>query len=477
MQPSNHMNLKNMKKFLAFGLIAFTALLLNSCQEDPNSPDEGNLPEKANIRITSETTDSTLCFLFTSDKADITYAIGAMTESELAEIGGEEALAGYITDQLNTGTAVIKTQPSESYKVEDLKLSVNYYAWAVQINEGAIYGDIVVSEAASVARQYFEYLANYYYMAPFAISGNGRYVCGTDDQKTSYIIDLETGEVEEDIDDINIRTIDNNGVGYGYGLRMQACTYQNGEITPLHSTGTGNIFDVTGDGSLAGGYQGYDAIIYRNGQIESLSIEGDCLYGPYDNTAEDWYHEDNPWIYSTAREGCVTSIGKNGVCGGYLVEDIWSIDLSCYWDAQGNIHIFGNENAEYNIADRWFYGQIGTSAVMVSPSGKYVACTGNGSLIIFDGETGERTDIQAQGAAISSVAAITDNCHVYFSNGYIYTPERGFELLEYYVEDIYGKTFQVSMSGTLIGVSDDEKRILIAASLGDGTYAARVFFM
>ncbi len=459
-----------MKRSMALWLIAL-AFLFTACQDS-------RLPEKATILIGSEITDSTICFIFTSNQPDITYTVGILTEEELTAIGGQESIINHVESQLADGTAIIKTHSPELQFVENLMFATNYYAYAVQLNEGAVYGDVTVSTPAIIAIDCFQYVPEYYYMPPFAISPNGRWVCGTDDQKSSYIIDLATGKIEEDIEGVNLRTIDNNGVAYGFGLKMQACKYENGEIIALHETGsTGNIVDVTGDGSIAAGYHGYDAVLYRNGQFEPRSIEGDCLYGPYDNTADEWYHEDNPWIYSTAREGNVSSVGQNGVCGGYIVEDIWSVELSCYWDAQGNMHLFGAEGAEYNIQERWFFGQIGTGAVMVSPNGKYVACVGHGNLVIFDSETGERTDIAAEGVRLDAVAAVTDNGHVYFSNCFIYTPERGFELLEYYVEDVHGKTFDVPMEGYFIGVSDDEKRILITAPFGDGFYITRVFFL
>ncbi len=462
-----------MKHFLALGLIAL-AFMFNSCQEDIKPT------EKATINITSGVTDSTINFLFTSNQPNNTYAIGVLTEEELTDIGGKDSLTQFITTQLNEGTANIKSQFPELYDIKDAHIGVKYYAWAVQLNEGAIYGEPVLSDAASIVIEFYEYFADYYLMAPFAISANGRYVCGTDDQKTSYIIDLATRTVEKDIEGINLRTIDNNGMAYGYGLKMQACTYKDGEITPLHSIHTGNIFDVTADGSMAGGYQSNNAIIFRNGTLDTLSVDGECLYGPYDNTAEDWYHEDNPWIYSTVREACVTSIAENGVCGGFVVDEIWSIDLACYWDAKGEIHIFGAQNAEYDTHERWFHGQIESHSVIVSPNGKYIACAAHGSLIIFDSETGERSDIPAEGAALGNVVAITNDGNVYINNGtapVIYTQEGGFDLLNNYIEDEYGKVFTTPIQGNLIGVSDNGKRILTAVSVGDMMYAARVHFI
>ncbi len=332
--------------------------------------------------------------------------------------------------------------------------------------------------------KYFTYEPKYIVVAPTAVSANGKYISGTDDQGYSFILDVETEEAV-DIDGINIRDVDNNGKGYGF-MTMRAAVYEDGEVTVLDNTKTGTLFACTGDGSKAVGYWGYKhAAIYENGVLDTLLSDAPCLTGPYDPTdPEDWYAPDGPIVTSRIETGSATSISDNGIITGWFQDDVWSIEIACWWDAQGQLHMIGTDKAEYLPEERWFKNIYGGRDTKVSPNGKYIAGTGPFGVFMIDPETGIMTEFE-QGAFTGArdICAVSNEGHLYM-NGVegpmIYTEERGLELLERYIEEVYKTPVEPAMSeaGTLITVGDDGRTFVFCTTdMNTLMFTTNVYYM
>ncbi len=320
-----------------------------------------------------------------------------------------------------------------------------------------------VTPEAPATLKYFSYEPRYVVVAPMAVSGNGKYVCGTDNDGFSYILDVETEEAL-DIEGISMQDVDNNGNGYGYKTGRPA-VYENGEVKILDNTKTGTLFACTSDGSRAVGYWGYKhAAVYENGVLDTLLSDAPCLTGPYDPTdPEDWYAPDGPYVTSRIETGTALGVGDNGVTVGWFQDDIWSIEIACWWDAEGGLHMIGTDKAEYMPEERWFKNVYGGRGTKVSPNGKYIAGTGPFGVFMIDPSTGVMTEFeQSTFAGATELCAVSNEGHLYFNGAegaMIYTEERGCELLERYLVEVHNAVIEPSMSEMelFVSVSDDER--------------------
>ncbi len=421
--------------------------------------------------------------IFMSDsKMEIVYGVVSSEELE----GGKEAVPAYATELLASGNALTTKKLPFTYTPEIAYL-VEYYAYAAEIKNGAIVGDVVV-ESVKNMKSYISYMPEEIVTAPAAISDNGRYMLGSIvSLEVSVIYDIATGE-ETFIEGATLYDIADDGkyaVGMD-GVADNAAIYSDGKVSIVSQSGTGTLWAVTPDGKTAVGRVG-GAAKYENGTVTKLSLDGG--------------HGFNGEKLSS---GEARGIGTNGVIVGFVNDSqTEGASMGAYWKADGQIVVIG-ENAERpNSVDvpteAWFVygGFTNGECIEISPNGKYVAGTVMEAVgmdtklypYLVNTETGELHTASAaefaqynevvQGSEYSKhprVDAVTNEGEVIMTvtrGGesdvpYIYTVDGGMQTLESYLEKKFGVDIEPAMTGSCACVSANGRSFVLAHQTMEG---------
>ncbi len=458
-----------MNKFIALAASMMLIFAAASCSEN-NKPEQGDDTIKIDVEVVESSDKVEIEATFTCAKKQMDYAYG-VARVEDVELSG--SLIVYITEQLAEGKARVA---SEFPKIDlfEIKKLAKYIVYAAPIKDKGVNGTISSSDTIQVLSSYIEYTPEIV-AAPAAVSDNGHYIVGNlISMENSYIYDLTRYE-DSLLEAVVLYDITDDGsIAVGTDSDNKACIWNNGEITVLQKSGTGTMWAITPDGTKAVGEIAGDPVVYQNGAITTLSLEG-----------------------ATGTNGCgiatgiAKQIGTNGVIAG-LVFDEATAPLHAYWDVAGNLHVIGEGENTIDVKDEinFMYGGWANEDIKMSPNGRYISGTvfdaeGLVTLLypyILDTETGElhvasiaefemyndyssieyeihpRVDVVTnEGEVLFSVTSLGES-----EVPYVYTKDGGVDYLQNYLEDKYGKEIQPDMVGSPCAASADGKVITLS---------------
>lgn len=450
--------------------------VLTGCEKTPE------LPPVADLTISYAVVENSIEFTVSSSEPDQVYTVGLLTGEELEGIGGKDGLASYVSNLIATASPLELFSGDAVVKYEDLQWFGTYYAFAAQINENALYGEPVLSDAVTLVKSYIEFSTESP-ICPASISDNGRYVVGNF-VEDSYVYDLFTDELVI-VEGATLYDITDDGVAYGNGSSNMPVKYENGEIVDIQAPAVAQeacIMSITPDGSKGVGYMANEMymfvpIVYQNGTISEMALG----VGPEG---------------TQAIGGAGKGIASNGVAAGYLITSDY-LEVSAVWDAAGNCEAIGNDYAHFD--EEYYFWDIvyGNMFTYISPNGKYVSAIRtvpgdtpwNQSYLpfLYDVETGEMnsvTEEECNGYNVMRVDAVSSDGLVFLSDTdmgfssipYVYSAGNGVEPLQDYVERTYGVTLEADMNGTVIATSYDGKKMVLGnINMTDGTYKTMIY--
>ncbi len=459
-------------------LIASLMLVcMTSCTET-NNPDKGDPKIGIETEVTEADGKVEVVATFTCNVKEMDYAYGI---AKVEDVEAAESLIVFVTEQIAEGKATTQNKFPGIALFEIEKLA-KYIVYAVPVKNKGVNGEISTSDTIQVFSSYIGY-EPVILATPAAISDNGNYVVGNNiSMENSFIYDM-TAYKDAILDEVVLYDISDNGsVSVGTDKNNKACIMQDGEITVLQTTGTGTMWAVSPDGSKAVGEIAGDAVVYENGTVSKLSLEG-----------------------ATGTDGCAIvsaiakQIGTNGVIAGIVVDDA-SAPLHAYWDVEGRLHVIGEGKNTINVEREinfMYGGWANEEYIRMSPNGKYISGTvydaeGLKTLLypyILDTETGdvhvanisEFEQYNDYSNMINEihprVEAVTNEGEVLFSVSaamgvseypYVYTKDGGVDKLETYLEDKFGKDIEPAMKGAPCGISADGKTLVLTHSNDSG---------
>ncbi len=460
----------------------FLALIASLVMMSATSCNEVNQPEETDdtITISTEVVEADgkveVEATFTCRQSSMEYAYGV---AKVEDVEASGSLIVYITEQLAEGKA--KTDNSfPKIALFEIEKLAKYVVYAAPIKDKGVNGTVASSDTIQVFSSYIEYKPAIV-ASPAAISDNGSYIVGNlISMENSYIYDM-TAYKDKIVNYAVLYDISDDGkIAVGTDDNNRACIWSDGEITVLQNSGTGTMWAVSPDGTKAVGEISGDAVVYANGTLAELSLEG-----------------------ATGTDGCALEsgiakqIGANGIIAG-LVTDEASAPLHAYWDLSGKLHVIGEGENTIDMAGEinFMYGGWANEDIKMSPSGRYISGTvydaeGIKTLLypyILDTETGDMhianvaeferyNDYSNLTNEIHPrVEAVSDAGEVLFSVAatgesdvpYVYTREGGVDVLQSYLEEKYGKEIQPEMKGSPRAISADGKTVVLSSSYAEG---------
>lgn len=346
-----------MKRFVksAVCMLGVAAMLL-SCERN------GSVSQTAFEMQVTDNGNQILVTVAPSDE-NASYLSGIIMEDDWKNMGGTEGLTAYIDSLVGAGAALSAGTTNNRY--EDLFWQTKYYAFAAQVSDGSVYGTPELKEVF-IYRPYVEFAPEGLTIAPMAVSDNGLWVVGNynGDGPTSYIYDVRRDSLAI-VSGVLFYDVTDNGVAYGRDM-MVPVIWNNGEITQVSVEGNmmeSGFYGVTPDGVTAVGYAMDNAwknkaLLYENGAVSYLPATDLSDKEPAGAVAK--------------------GIGSNGNISGYIQDFDTYLEVGCAWTgASHEYDFYAKEFMEWNQecleGNGAYENKYGDVEVRISPNGRYYA--------------------------------------------------------------------------------------------------------
>lgn len=468
-----NLNQKRMKTLKFFSCALAIVALLASCKEKENGTD--TIPE-ATFEIELDLVDNQLFMHVSPSSSDAVYTAGIIMEDDYAAMGGSDNLVSYIEDLVNSEGGLLSGNWSEEFS--DLFWQTKYYAYAAQINEGAVMGTPMVMDIM-VYRPFVEFSPRGAIIAPQAISDNGLWVVGCSVEE-SFIYDVRRDSITL-VPNLQFYDVTDDGVVFGCG-NPYPVIYENGSAKDITSVPEGAtescFFSVTPDGMTAVGYSMIDGnnmrpIIYENGTLSVL---------PYDLDPSG----------AEATMATASRIGSNGYITGYILDNTY-MEVGCAWTPEYEYDLYTADLMEWNDGFYFWENIYGGLENYISPNGKYITSwrTNTGEdgwasdmyAYVFDTDTREiynSPEISYRPDAVSSqgLLFLADQTMGFSTQPYVYDIHTDtFSTLADYAKSTWNYSPEgLTMQGSVMGTSEDGKSILVGFA-ADETYKTAIYFL
>lgn len=303
---------------------------------------------------------NTISVAIVPSNPDAAYMTGIIMEDDYLAMG-QEGVASYIENLLAEGASPVAGNYNQSFT--DLFWNTKYYLYAAYVSDGSVIGTPVVQEYYCY-RAYVEFAPETTTIAPIAVSDNGLWVVGNYSAETnnSYIYDVRRDSLTV-VPDVLFYDVTDDGVAYGRNASTPII-YRDGQVTTLTLEGNyqeAGFYGVSPDGSVAVGYMmdeawNNQAIVYENGVFSTL-------------TGTDLTDHEPAGIVAKG-------IGSNGNIVGYLVDFERYLEVGCEWTGTGHdFNLFPKDKMEWNdelLDGGGAYGKrYGGLEIFTSPNGRY----------------------------------------------------------------------------------------------------------